>query len=287
MASAPRLEVLPAPPGCPEPLDADARLVRALGDDATRTDLAPLRATIELSPASSGYRAVVHLVDGDHETVREVSDASCELALDAAVTIVAVALLPVIEAEPIETPIDAPLPEPATASEDWSGFLRLSGHAHLGVLPGVVLGGEVAGGARLGALRLEAAVRGLPLASARFGASDLGAELALATVLLRALYVGTVLPWLELHVGGGVDGGAAIGRGVGLSVPRDTAAPWVAIEAAAGIAWVPLPELALLLEIEALVPVVRPVFVAGGLGTLSRPEPIAGGLRLGVELRVP
>jgi hypothetical protein len=105
--------------------------------------------------------------------------------------------------------------------------------------------------------------------------------------LVRARGVGAPTANLELAAGGGIEAGAALGTGVGITDPRSASAPWVALEAAAGIAWVPSPYVALFLEIESLVPVVRPVFTVAGIGVLYRPEPVGGALRLALELRIP
>jgi hypothetical protein len=168
------------------------------------------------------------------------------------------------------------------------GALRLSAHASLGSLPGAALGPELGGALLWGALRVDLALRGVvPLTGARFGGSTaLGGDLGLIALLARAS-ARLALGNLELWAGGGAEVGAALGRGVGISEPRDASAPWVALEAAAAIAWVPAAAVALALEVEVLVPVVRPVLTVAGLGTLFRPDPVAGALRLCLELRFP
>ena len=298
-----RVVTLVAPPECP-----DEPMLRARLDDALAASgegvLPDVAAAVDIRREDGGYAATVTIRDGEHETTRSIADPSCSLLVDATVLIVAVALVPglggdvsgdadlaaapLVDAVAEDLPGSPHEPEPSRVGPRVSGALRLAVHGVIGALPGVAVGGEVGGGVRYDALRVDLAVRALPLVGARFAVDPaLGADLALAVVLVRALAVATLDPRAELYAGGGLEVGAEFGRGVGISVPRDAAAPWVALEGAVGVAWLPWPVVAFVLEVEVIVPVVRPVFVASGVGVLYRPDPVAGALRLGIEARFP
>lgn len=295
---------LVAPPECADGETLRRHLAEALAAGGAGA-VPEVEVAVEIRRGVEGYAAVVTLREREHETRRELADPSCAVLGDAVVLVIAVALVPELDpalvpdvhAEPGDdgTGRPATLAEPRTTPAALaspgprvSGVLRLAAHGSLGALPGVALGGEVGGGIRYDALRLDVAVRALPLVGARFAVDPaLGADVALALGLLRALGVATPDPLLELYAGGGIEVGAAFGRGVGISVPRDAAAPWVALESAVGVAWLPWAAVALVLEAEVIVPVVRPVFFASGLGVVYRPEPVCGALRLGVEARFP
>jgi hypothetical protein len=280
-----------APPACPPRAALGARLDEYLRSAPPGAVLPAIDARVRITGA---FEAEIVLVDGGDETRRSISDPSCSVLVDAAALIVAVALVPdlAVVLAPPRPPRDREqdlAPEtPAPSTSALGGAIWLGAHGSLGVLPGVVVGGELGGAVRSGALRIEAAVRGVPLVGARFAVDpSIGGELGIVVVLARVLGVAVLDPVLELRGGGGVEAGVALGRGVGITDPRDASAPWVAIEAAVGAAWVPWPAVALVLDVEALVPIVRPVFTVAGTGTLFRPEPVAGAVRLALELRFP
>lgn len=285
---------------CPSAAEAQAQLRAALRDAPTG-ELPAIASSITIHHAEDAFVATVVLREAGVEEHRSLRDADCRVVARAAILVVAVALFPELVPPP-----DAP-PEPPAADagpgeaaepEDVAssgpteiqlhGSLWLAAHGSLGVLPGLAVGAELAGSLALDALRIDLAVRGLPFVAARFEAApSLGANVSELVGLLRARGAWAVASQLELGAGGGVEGGAVLGTGVGITDPRQSNAPWIAIEASARLAWVPWRELAMFLEIEALVPVVRPVLTVGGLGVLFRPEPVAGALRVGVEVRGP
>lgn len=288
--------------------------VRARLDELLRAapagELPPIVSSIQISAEGDGYVATIVMREEAYEDRRALADVDCAVLADAAVFVVAVALYPGVTREgtaPLVAPdptvastavADATAEPPRPGSEPVTpeptgervmlGSVWLAVHASYGVLPGVAVGGELGGSIAFEHLRIDLAARGLPFVGARFGGSPLlGGDIAQVVGLVRARGVAAPVPNLELAAGGGIEAGAALGTGVGISDPRSASAPWVAIEGVLGIAWVPSSFVALFLEIEALVPIVRPVFTVAGIGVLYRPEPVGGALRLALELRIP
>ena len=269
-------------------------------------ELPAIDSTIQIAADGDAFVATIVMHEGSYEDRRSLRDADCAVLTEAAVFVVAVTLFPgLVRPAPTSTPAPseadldevaevAPATEPpelvpeVPAARVMLGSVWLAAHTSYGVLPGVAIGGELGGSIAFDPLRIDVALRGLPLVGARFGGSALlGGDIAQIVGLVRARGVGVPTANLELAAGGGIEAGAALGTGVGITDPRSASAPWVALEAAAGIAWVPSPYVALFLEIEALVPVVRPVFTVAGIGVLYRPESVGGALRLALELRIP
>lgn len=289
---APRELHVDAPPACADESALRARITAHLAG-ADPSSMPVIDAQLTIIEVEESYRAELVLREEGVEARRALADRRCDVVLDAAALVIAFALVPGLalgepEPAPVEPPVvDAPTDPPTTdARARVSGALRLAAHGSIGVLPGIVVGGELAGAIVIDWFRLELGVRGTPFAGARFAASaTLGGDLGMATALVRGCGMAAPDPALELGACVGLEAGAAFGHGVGLSRPTDAAAPWVAIEGGLRATWVPLPFLAFLLEIQALVPVVRPVFSVAGLGVLYRPEPVSGALQLGVELR--
>lgn len=297
LAQAPREVRVLAPAACGGEAELRARVaVHVAG--AHPEHMPVLDVALSVAEHEGGFRAELALREAEVETERTLADARCDVVFDAAALVIAFALVPGLALREPDDPAErdtvvAPDPVvPATqvsASDGApaaSGALRLAAHGSVGVLPGVVVGGELTGALLIDWVRLEVGVRGTPFAGARFAAAgSAGADLGMAAGLVRVC--GMAAPATALELGGclGVEAGAAFGRGVGLSSPTDAAAPWVALEGALRTFWVPWPFLAFLLELQALVPVVRPVFTVAGLGVLARPEPVGGALRLGLELR--
>jgi len=275
-------------PRCPTEDEVRAGLRDALRA-APVGELPPIVAAITIEAEAGGFVATVVLREEGYEDRRVLSDRDCDVLARAATLVVAVALVPELDVRAAEAPTvppEAPMATPPPTA--LRGALWLAVHGSYGVLPGAALGVELGGSLAIDSLRVDLAVRGLPFVGAHFASAPmLGGDIAEIVSVVRARGVGIVDEHIELSVGGGLEAGAVLGTGLGISDPRSNAAPWVAVEAAARVAWTPLRDLALFLEIEALVPVVRPVFSVAGLGVLYRPEPIDGAVRIGVEVRTP
>lgn len=300
VAAAQALDVLSyeaSDPRCPTEAEVRARLRDALRD-VPAGDLPPIEPSISIVRDDDLYVATVVLREDGYDDRRVLTDPDCGVLAQAATLVVAVALAPATaitreapspqEPETRDLVLEPDLAPVAPTGDAVHGSLWLAAHGSYGVLPGAAIGVELAGSLAIESLRLDLAVRGLPFVGARFaGAPSLGGNVAELVGLVRARGVAIAVEHLELAAGGGIEAGAVVGAGVGISDPRSSAGPWVALEAAAGISWVPWRDVAFFLEIEAIVPVVRPVFSVAGIGVLYRPEPVAGALRIGIEVRTP
>jgi hypothetical protein len=91
---------------------------------------------------------------------------------------------------------------------------------------------------------------------------------------------------LEFPICGGLEAGALVGHGVGFTVIEDGRLPWLAVDVAAGLAWVPIPRLAVGLRVEPWVALVRGRFTAEqGATELWRPLPLGVRAVAGLEVR--
>ncbi|MCY1065567.1 hypothetical protein OV090_12375 [Nannocystis sp. RBIL2] len=133
--------------------------------------------------------------------------------------------------------------------------------------------------------RLPARVRSLEQPS-------IGADLSLWAVGVRGCAVPRVsrpapsLRNVEFPLCAGAEVGQVLGRSVGLQAPGRAALVWVAITAAPGVLWVPRPWLAVGLQVELAVPLLRHEFVIRGLPPLHRLGPVDVRGLLGVEFRL-
>ena len=282
-----------APTACGDERSVRVRIDRLIAG-AGSEPMPLIDVLLRVSETSGIFSGALRIEEAGAAVERTLTDASCAVVMDAAALVVAFALVPGLSAgDPEEAAAPAseasPAPEsapPAGSSVELTGAVRLSAVGMIGVLPGVVVGGEIAGALRFASFHVELGALGTPFAGARFAApTPLGGDLGIVLGFMRGC--GVAAPASVVELGGclGLQGGAAFGHGVGISAPTDAVAPWLAVTGALRVAWLPWPFLVLLLEAEALVPLVRPVFTVAGLGVLHRPEPVAGAIRIGLELR--
>lgn len=180
---------------------------------------------------------------------------------------------------------------PGRSGARLRGALRLAGVADLGSGP-LGTGGLSVTGALLGA-RWRAELSGLWLAprTARPDPTvDLGARISLFAAALR----GCLTPKLgrtEVLACGGLEAGAVRGRGAGAQLGAAAAAdtlPWLAVSVGPGLAYAPVPRLALTLQVDLVVPLLRPRFAVregDGYRDLFRGGAAAGRVALGLEVR--
>lgn len=90
-----------------------------------------------------------------------------------------------------------------------------------------------------------------------------------------------VLPCVALEAG------ALRVQGHGVIDSRTVRAPWLASAVGLGLAWAPIPAVALWTRAELVVPWLYPRFDVDGLGPMTRVRPVHGRLVLGVEWRFP
>src|SRR5690606_13989747 len=101
-----------------------------------------------------------------------------------------------------------------------------------------------------------------------------GADVRLAFGVVRGCGVLRHRPSkLEFPLCAGLEGGAALGVGVGLDENREGSVPWLAIDLAPGLVWAPLEHLAFGLAVEPWVALTRRRFEVDNLGVIWRPLP--------------
>lgn len=203
-----------------------------------------------------------------------------------------------IEPEPTEpgatepAPIlaaEAPVPVPPPAPPRVRYGVRVGGGVDLGVLPGVAGGLRVATAAFGRAWRAE--LRGdfwFPRTATV--ADGIGARVSLWSLGARGCGVlGVARVGLEFPLCAGLESGAMRGdpRGDRIATPTPSRRFWLAADGSAGIAWAPWRFLALVLQAELVVPLVRTGFRVGEELEVHRAGPVAGRGMLGVEARFP
>jgi hypothetical protein len=206
-----------------------------------------------------------------------------------------VAPLAVEPTEPTATPTEvAPTadvaPEPVAVVEPRVRFgMRVAGGIDFGVLPGLA-GGLRLAGAALGR-RFRAELRGdywFPR-TARV-ADGIGARVSLWSLGAHGCWVGRVdRASLELPLCAGLEAGAMHGDPVGdrIASPTSGRQPWLAADGSAGLSWSPIRALALFVQAELVVPIVRAGFRIGEDTVLHVARPVAGRGLLGLEARFP
>ncbi|PCC72536.1 hypothetical protein SAMN02745121_08750 [Nannocystis exedens] len=189
-----------------------------------------------------------------------------------------------------DDPLDGPTPPPAPAPppDPWRASLRLASVFDQGSLSGPTGGFAVALGVMRRRFRVELGAAGLAPRETRPDPTlAAGARLSLWTATLRACGVAGIRPRLELVGCGGLEAGALLGAGLGVEGARTRAQPWFAVVVGPELA-VPLTRgVAVTLGADAVVPVVRPLFVLDGVGPVFRANPAAFRAVLGVQLRIP
>lgn len=181
-------------------------------------------------------------------------------------------------------PLAAHAPSPAPRS--LRGAARLSFAGDLGALsrwsPAGALGLALLGPAWRLELQGTYAARRLAYPER----PDLGGHLQLAAGSVRGCGVPR---WrrLEFPVCGGLELGLVRAVGRGVPEPREVRELWLALQLGPGLAWAPVPRLALTLGLDLLIPLRRPGFHIENLGELARARAL--GLRplLGIEVRFP
>ncbi|MBK8239364.1 MAG: hypothetical protein IPK74_27895 [Deltaproteobacteria bacterium] len=90
----------------------------------------------------------------------------------------------------------------------------------------------------------------------------------------------------EFPLCGGAEVGALVGRGVGIAVPRREQLLWLAAWAGPRWMWSVHRRVALLADVDVVVPMARYRFEVGGLGVVHRVDPVGGRVHLGLGIRL-
>jgi hypothetical protein len=114
-----------------------------------------------------------------------------------------------------------------------------------------------------------------------YGAGGTVSLIAGTAATCRNLLTGRV----ELGPCIGIELGRLHASGYGVSSPDEAATLWAALKAGAAVSWFPVPQAALVLRLDAAVPLSRPRFVLDGVGPVHRISAVAGRAAAGAEMR--
>jgi hypothetical protein len=191
-----------------------------------------------------------------------------------------------------EEPAPAPAPpveKPAAVVEAGPRVhpaVRASAGADFASLPALAPGADFALLVLFGANRVE--IRGsawVPQPATATSMPGAGGQISLLAAGLRYCRA-FVQRTLELGGCGGLEAGALLARGYGVTMPVSGGGPWVAPGLGLLGLWNISPSFSLALALDGLVPVLRERFVLAGLGEIYRPPPVTGRALLGLEARL-
>jgi len=308
-----------APDECPTEPEVRATLQELLGSAQARE---PVAATARVQRTNTGEYAAHLVVEmAGHRSDRDLVAAECDALAEAAALVIAVTVDPAQALDDAMAPVDAPapaIPEPApvepvvvdpvaagpgsppasmpsaraappprraTTRRIRGVHLRAFGGMDWGSVPAITGAVGAAVGIHGRWFRGEAAGS---WTFAREGGAPSEPE-ARGRVGLGALAVrGCGVPaWrtLEFPLCAAIEAGALQGRGVGETVdPSSAHRPWVAVAFGPALAWLPIPRLAVVVGIDAVMPVWRARFLIGD-EQVHRPQPIGVRAGLGLEFR--
>jgi hypothetical protein len=297
-----------APAGCPDRAAFLGELEQSLGRAVPSPSETEVRTRVELSTTPDGdYRLTLRTQAPDEAGTRELFESSCDVLVQAAVLLVALAIDPigvVYENERRETRLPANPTAPTTAAkQNAPGSAEVSrparpmlrGHFDAAALvgagqtPRIAPGLEVAAGLGIRQASVEVLGRYWFATSARFrDRPDSGVDVSAWTVGVRPCYRPQLVGRrVEVPVCGLVEAGALVGVGVARAEERTGHVTWAAIGASLGLTYLPRPWIGLFVAAEGALALLRPTFEIGGLGTAFRPAPITARGALGLSLRFP
>jgi hypothetical protein len=182
----------------------------------------------------------------------------------------------------VTAPVTATVTAPVTPALSFRAMSY--GGFDVGSLPGVAPGLGAAFAVHAGPQRFEIGVgiwpgRAVALEDRRGG---LRANLVAGTAgACRSL----VARPIELAPCAAVEIGRVHGESFGVTSPGEATALWIAARGGGALFWAPIDGAGLALRLDAVVPLVAPRLVLGGVGAVHEPSPVAARGSLGVELR--
>lgn len=296
-----------APESCPSSRAVQEAVASNLARDDFGEALEGVRVEARAEPDSAGWRLRVEVQLPEGAVTRELTASTCEELAAAAGLIIAVALDPLRVQEVRPPPPPEPRPElapspvvaeprvvaePAREAEPPSRprfrfDLRAAGMLDAGTLPALRGGAALDFGLVGTWFRADARVLyWAPRTVLPFEAAGVGARLQQGGAGARVCLKPELGAW-EPSTCGGVEGGVAVGRGVGLEQPRTTALPWVTATAGLEVAWVSAASVGLFAGIDAQFHAVRPHVRLDGLGDAIRVAPVGARGLAGVLFRMP
>jgi hypothetical protein len=273
-----------APPACPN-RDEVTDLVRQLlgrdGDDESH-----VTANARVRRTATGWELTLVLATDAGVQQSTLTAVRCQALAEAVALQVALAINPMSVVDVFETREPSQLEPPSPRwppSAGLRGAVRGAGGAVFGFSDGARPGAALLGALAWPAWRLE-----LGLASSFLGevhdrsAPEAGGRLTLFTAEGRFCQVSRAGS-LEIPACVGAQVGAMRGSGFGLAISRTDTRPWVALLVGPALRWHLGANLALWLEVDAIVPVVRPAFRIENLGELYRAPGSGAATWAGVE----
>ncbi len=250
-----------APAECPSEAEVEAYVARDLGATAEGRTVVRARGTVA-TESDGRYRVALELdTGGASSSRRELAGVSCEAVSQAAALVVALTIR--AEAEPEAKPAPEPPREPApraTTNRHARPFLAAAVTNDVGSLPKPAVGLAISGGVSLGWLRLEPGLAYYLPESVSIAETGEGAHFTLGSASLRACvpFQSGAL-WLAPCLGGGID--LLHASGFGTDEPR-AATTFDGFGAAALLGgWDISPIISARLDVQAVLPLARPVFV--------------------------
>jgi len=201
----------------------------------------------------------------------------------------------VVESTAVEVTTPGPAPTPPDRAprelvpprqKDPSSVVAFGalGLADLGALPTAAAGVGLFAAWTPGRARIEALGADYPDATAQLPNAR-GGSFHLATGALRGCYAITFRAPLESSPCVGVEAGIIGGEGFGVAAPGSGTAFWAASIVGGLFAYRLTPQLAVRLDTDLSVPLVRPRFVLDNAGFVHRPSALGGRAALGMEVR--
>lgn len=180
---------------------------------------------------------------------------------------------------------------PLATTETWGGGIRLTGLSGIGALPGVNIGGEVAGNVRYRDKFIELGLgRWTPQDSYYVAQGDAIVPLRLDVWALRAGWASMDMPlraWVLFEVGelAGTPGMQAMPGVLPRMVMGDTPSErrWQAIGGGFGVAWPMSNQARLVGNMELAIPVAKDELMLGNYGAYE-PDPLAARYSMGIEV---
>ncbi|MCA9704713.1 MAG: hypothetical protein KDK70_02550 [Myxococcales bacterium] len=295
-----------APQACPGREVVLERVEGLLGRSLRDAEASPVRVQARVEPVGEALRLSLRTETAEGRSDREMSGQTCEVLVDAAALVIAVALDPSLALGPEPEPEPEPQPlgdlpeciepdaieaqalepaEPAPAPEPVAGTVRAAVTGSLGPLPLAAPGVEVVAGFVRRQARVEL---GFDYFFARRVAAasgdDRGGEIQLWTLAARGCWAPGV-SILEFPVCGGVQAGPMRGEGYGLSTPTTTRLAWVAAEVGGALLIRGLPLVDVWAGADLVVPLTRPGFFIDDVGLVHRSGGVGGEASVGLEVR--
>lgn len=301
-----------APEACPAEEVVLERVQGLLGRPLAAAEEPAVRVTATVTETPAGLELSLRTQTEEGTGERRMSGQTCEVLVDAAALVVAMALDPSLglgpepeepEPEPASEPpppcvepetrpkteeSTEPEPEPepeppSTSDSPLAGTVRFAGVGSLGPLPTVAPGFEVVAGLLRRHARAELGLDyyfGRQIDQEGGG----GAEIQLWTVTARGCWAPAV-SIVELPICGGVQVGPMRGEGRGVAVPASTRLPWVAVEAGGAVVIRGLPLVDVWIGADFVAPLTRPGFSFDDRGLVHRSAVVGGEAAAGLEVR--